>query len=109
LETTIIPRIKVCTFLVSNFRLKTHSAMSHFRCYLLNSADQIVSVDSVDAESDARAMEAAAQLIMTKHANYAAIEVWDRARRVGRVLGPEPHVNVEPLLNIPGGLKRNRS
>lgn len=76
---------------------------------MLNSVDQIVSVDGIDAESDARAMEMAAQLIVTKHANNAAIEVWDRARCVGRVLSPKPHADVEPLLNIPGWLKRNRS
>jgi hypothetical protein len=83
--------------------------MSYFRCYLLNSADSIVSVDSVNAESDARAMEMAAQLIMAKHASYAAIEVWDRARCVGRVVSPNPHADIEPLLKTSGLPKRNRS
>ena len=33
--------------------------MSYFRCYLLNTADAIVSVDTVEAEGDAAAMEMA--------------------------------------------------
>jgi len=55
--------------------------MSYFRCYLLNTADKIVSVDSLEARDDATAMEMAGQLILSKHTEFAAIEVWDCARR----------------------------
>jgi hypothetical protein len=74
--------------------------MSHFRCYLLNAADKIVSVDSVEAETDATAMEMAGQLILAKHAEFAAIEVWDRARCVGKVLSPTPKANLDSLLKV---------
>ena len=83
--------------------------MPHFRCYLLNSADKIVSVDGIEAESDALAMQIAAQLIMVKYAALAAIEVWHRARYVGKVLSARPHADVESLLDLPSGLNRNRS
>ena len=74
--------------------------MSHFRCYLLNAADNIVSVDSIEAESDASAMEMAAQLILAKHAMFAAIEVWERSRCVGKVLSPTPKPKLDSLLKI---------
>jgi len=74
--------------------------MSHFRCYLLNAADKIVSVDSVEAADDPAAMEIAGQLILAKHAEFAAIEVWDQARYVGKVLSPTPRANLESLLKI---------
>jgi hypothetical protein len=74
--------------------------MSHFRCYLLNSADKIVSVDSIEAKTDATAMEMAGQLILAKHAMFAAIEVWDRARCVGKVTSPTAKPNLESLLKI---------
>jgi hypothetical protein len=76
------------------------SVMSYFRCYLLNSSDKIVSVDSLDAEDDGAAMEMAGQLILSKHTAYAAIEVWDCARCVGRVLSPATKPNLESLLKI---------
>lgn len=59
--------------------------MPHFRCYLLNSADKIVSVDSLDAEDDDAAMEMAGQLITAKHSRLAAIEVWRGASARSRV------------------------
>ena len=48
---------------------------------MLNTADKIVSVDSVVAEGDGAAMEMAGQLILSKHAEFAAMEVWDWAVR----------------------------
>jgi hypothetical protein len=54
--------------------------MSYFRCYLLNSADEIVSVDSLEAQSDGTAMEMAGQLILSKHTEFAAIESTSRLR-----------------------------
>ena len=47
--------------------------MSYFRCYLLNAADKIVSVDSLEAEGDGAAMEMAGQLILSKHTEFAAM------------------------------------
>lgn len=74
--------------------------MPHFRCYLLNSADKIASVDSIEAEHDAAAMEMAGQLILTKHTEYAAMELWDRARCVGKVQSPTPKSPLPLLLKI---------
>ncbi len=74
--------------------------MMHFRCYLLNAEDKIVSVDSVAAEGDSAAMEMAGQLILSKHAEFAAIEVWDCARCVGKVLSSTNRPNLESMLKI---------
>ena len=75
--------------------------MPHFRCYLLNATDRIVSVDSLEADDDGTAMEMAGQLILSKHAEFAApIEVWDCARCVGKVLSPTPRPNLESMLKI---------
>jgi hypothetical protein len=46
---------------------------SRFRCYLLNSADNIVSVDSIQAENDVAAMEMTGQLILVKHVKFTAL------------------------------------
>jgi hypothetical protein len=72
--------------------------MPHFRCYLLNSADKIVSVDGIEAENDGAAVEMAGQLILARHAEFAAIEIWDRARCVGKVLSPTPKPNLDSIL-----------
>lgn len=74
--------------------------MSYFRCYLLNTANKIVSVDGIEAQSVASAMEMAGQLILSKHTAFAAIEVWDRARCVGKVLSPTPKPNLDSMLKI---------
>ena len=74
--------------------------MSYFRCYLLNTADKIVSVDSLEAEDDGAAMERAGQLILCKHTEFAAIEVWDCARRVGKVFSPTSRPNLDSILKI---------
>jgi len=74
--------------------------MPHFRCYLLNTADEIVSVDSVEAVNDGVAIEMAGHLILAKHAEFAAIEVWDCARRVGKVLNPTTKPNLESMLKL---------
>ena len=74
--------------------------MPNFRCYLLNTADKIVSVDSLEAEGDAAAMEMAGQLILLKHTEFAAIEVWDCARCVGRVSSPTRKPNLDSMLKI---------
>ena len=74
--------------------------MPHFRCYLLNAADKIVSVDSLEAEGDGAAMEMAGQLILSKHSEFAAIEVWDCARCVGKILSPTPKPNLDSILKV---------
>ena len=74
--------------------------MPHFRCYLLNATDKIVSVDSVEADGDGTAMEMAGQLILSKHSEFAAIEVWDHARCVGKVLGSTDKPNLDSILKI---------
>jgi hypothetical protein len=74
--------------------------MTHFRCYLLNATDNIVSMDSVEAETDDSAVELAGRLIVTKYDELAAIEVWDRARLIGKVLNPAPKGDIEPLLKL---------
>jgi hypothetical protein len=75
--------------------------MPHFRCYLLNAADTIVSVDSVEAEEDALAMFLARQLIAGRHSEFAAIEVWDHARCVGKIANETSKHDLESLLKIP--------
>jgi hypothetical protein len=74
--------------------------MSYFRCYLLNTADKIMSVDSLEAEGDAAAMEMAGKLIQSKHTEFAAIEVWDCARCVGKVVSPADKPNLDSILKI---------
>ena len=74
--------------------------MSYFRCYLLNASNKIVSVDSVEAKDDAAAMEIAGQLILSKHTEFAAIEVWDCARCVGKVLRPTSKPNLDSLFKV---------
>jgi hypothetical protein len=64
--------------------------MTRFRCYLLNPANKIVSVDSVEAETDAGAVTLAGQLISGKYVEFAAIEIWDRARFIDKVRNPTP-------------------
>jgi hypothetical protein len=67
---------------------------------LLNTADKIVSVDSLEARDDATAMEMAGRLILSKHIAFAAIEVWDCARRVGKVLSPTQKPHLDSILEI---------
>jgi len=74
--------------------------MSYFRCYLLNTADKIVSVDSLEAEGDGAAMEMAGQLILSKHAEFAAIEVWDCARCIGKISSAQDKPNLDSILKM---------
>jgi hypothetical protein len=86
---------------VTTKRVETRlSVMSYFRCYLLNASDKIVSVDSLEAQDDVAAMEMAGQLILSKHTDYAAIEVWDCARCVGKVLSPTQRPSLDSILKI---------
>ena len=45
-------------------------------------------------------MEMAGQLILSKHSAFAAIEVWDCARCVGRITNPTDKPNLGSLLKI---------
>jgi len=76
--------------------------MSYFRCYLLNTSDEIVSVDSLEAQNDDAALEMAGQLILSKHAQFAAIEIWDRSRCVGKVKSPTDRPDLGSLLKYRG-------
>lgn len=66
--------------------------MLTYRCYLLNYSDNIVSVDSVQADGDAIAMAMAASLLREQHPTSAAMEVWEQRRRLGRIENDEPDV-----------------
>jgi hypothetical protein len=61
--------------------------MPHYRCYLLNTSDNIVSVDSLQADDDGLAMSLAGGLLREKYTNMAAIEVWEQKRCLGRIAG----------------------
>jgi hypothetical protein len=67
--------------------------MLTYRCYLLNDSDNIVSVDSVQAEEDETAMVMAASLLRQHHPTSAAMEVWEQRRRLGRIENDGPDVS----------------
>jgi hypothetical protein len=64
--------------------------MVTYRCYLLNWSDNIVSVDSVQAEGDDTAMVMAVSLLREQHPTSAAMEVWEQRRRLGRIENDAP-------------------
>jgi hypothetical protein len=64
--------------------------MLTYRCYLLNWSDNIVSVDSVQAEEDDTAMVMAIGLLREQHPTSAAMEVWEQKRRLGRIENDGP-------------------
>ena len=75
--------------------------MPIYRCYLLNHSDNVVSVDSVQAEEDSVAMVMATSLLRQQHPISAAMEVWDQSRRLGRIDNDAPDVNtVRSLLGV---------
>jgi hypothetical protein len=51
----------------------------------LNWSDNIVSVDSVQADEDGIAMVMATSLLREQHPTSAAMEVWEQRRRLGRI------------------------
>jgi len=59
--------------------------MPQFECHLVNRRNQIVYVDSVEAENEVGAMRAAANLIRTRHSMCHAIEVWHQDSFVARL------------------------
>ncbi|NJO33796.1 MAG: hypothetical protein HC869_12255 [Rhodospirillales bacterium] len=64
--------------------------MLTYRCYLLNWSDNIVSVDSVQAEADDTAMAMATILLREQHPTSAAMEIWEQKRRLGRIENDAP-------------------
>ncbi len=64
--------------------------MSLFKCYLMDGANTIASVDSVEAENDAGAMRLAGNMILARHDRFTAIEVWEQARCVGKIVSSVP-------------------
>lgn len=64
--------------------------MRTYRCYLLNASDNIISVDSVQAEEDDAAMAMAGSLLRDQHPISVAMEVWQQRRRLGRIENDGP-------------------
>jgi hypothetical protein len=76
-------------------------AMPIYRCYLLNYSDNIVSVDSLQADEDNIAMVMATSLLRQQHPTSAAMEVWDQSRRLGRIDNSAPGVStLRSLLGV---------
>lgn len=77
--------------------------MLTYRCYLLNWSDNIISVDSVQAEEDGVAMVMATGLLREQHPTSAAMEVWEQRRRLGRIENDGPDVGtLRTLLAVRG-------
>jgi hypothetical protein len=66
--------------------------MPTYRCYLLNYSDNIVSVDSLQADEDTIAMVMATSLLREQHPTSAAMEVWEQRRRLGRIENDGPDI-----------------
>ena len=64
--------------------------MLTYRCYLLNWSDNIISVDSVQADEDDTAMVRATSLLREQHPGSAAMEIWEQKRRLGRIENDAP-------------------
>lgn len=77
--------------------------MLTYRCYLLNWSDNIVSVDSLQAEEDGVAMVMATSLLREQHPTNAAMEVWEQRRRLGRIENDGPDVSTLRSLLAVGG------
>lgn len=75
--------------------------MPHYRCYLLNTNDNIVSVDSVEADDDVGGMSLGGELLRQRHEQYAAIEIWHGKRLVGRIANATENASkIESLLQV---------
>jgi hypothetical protein len=76
--------------------------MPHYRCYILNASDNIVSVDSVEADEDPLAMSLAGGLLRERYRTFAAIEVWSQKKLVGRINSEvEKPSDLQSLLKAP--------
>lgn len=72
--------------------------MTHYRCYLFDETDRIVSVDTIRVhvdivvtERENVALEQARQLLSANYAKAHVAEVWDRSLLVGRIEKPTSH------------------
>jgi hypothetical protein len=74
--------------------------MTHYRCYILNASDNIVSVDSVEADEDPLAISLAGGLFRERYRTFAAIEVWNQKKLIGRI-----NSEVEKPSDLPSLLK----
>ena len=72
--------------------------ITHYRCYLLNATDNIVSVDTMQTDQgEEGALHAARGMLAAVHKYAHAVEVWDRAILVGRITnGARPPDDTEP-------------
>ena len=76
--------------------------MPHYRCYILNAADSIITVDSVEADEDALAMSLAGGLLRERYKTFTAIEVWQQKKLVGRIQSNVENLTKEAsMLNVP--------
>jgi hypothetical protein len=65
-------------------------AMPHYRIYLVNCDDHFVGVQNVASPTDADALAHARAMMTVEH----GVEVWERARFVGRI---EPEMEADAL------------
>ena len=63
--------------------------MMAYRCYLLGEDGKIKSVEVIECQTDAAALEEAKRRLITS--KYPMIEVWDKGRRIGMVGHVEDH------------------
>jgi hypothetical protein len=60
----------------------TEDIVVAYRCYFLDRDNGIGGVHQIDAATDAAALDAA-RMVLTYVEEFVAIEVWDRARKIG--------------------------
>jgi hypothetical protein len=71
----------------------------HYRCYLFNADDNIVSADTIMSEAPDHALALAQDKLRTAWKEAHAVEVWDRATLVGRIDNDTPPaLGIAPLL-----------
>jgi hypothetical protein len=62
----------------------------HYRCYLFNAHDNIVSADTVTSETPEGALNLAREKLRKLWREAHAVEIWDRATLVGRIQNDIP-------------------
>ena len=74
--------------------------MTHYRCYLFNADNNIVSVDTIQSDlGEAGALDKARAMMTTTYRDAHAVEIWDRAILVGRIENKtNPTFSIESLL-----------
>jgi hypothetical protein len=75
----------------------------HYRCYLFNADDNIVSADTITSETNEGALALAREKFRDTWKEAHAVEVWDRALLVGRMQNEAaPTVGLAQLLVAKG-------